>query len=53
MIVYQNITRRFGHASTDRQSAYLTKEEIAQNAEQDVLLGIIMYMCRMWLVDIL
>lgn len=27
-IVYKNVPRRFGHAATDRQSAYLSPEEI-------------------------
>ena len=27
-VVYKNITRRFGHAATDRQAAYLSSNEI-------------------------
>lgn len=32
-ILYQNIRRRFGHAATDRQIAYLTQKEIDAAAE--------------------
>ena len=34
---YTNITRQFGHAATDRQSAYLTHEEISYMAQSNVL----------------
>ena len=34
---YTNITRQFGHAATDRQSAYLSHEEISHMAQSNVL----------------
>jgi len=40
-IIFQNIPRRYGHAATDRQMAYLTKEEILNAMEQDVVLKFI------------
>jgi 2-oxoisovalerate dehydrogenase E1 component len=36
-LLFHNMPRRFGHAATDRQSAYLTSEEIAQQAERNPL----------------
>jgi len=30
VILYQNLTRRFGHAATDRQFAYMGSEEVAR-----------------------
>lgn len=38
VIVYKNLTRRFGHAATDRQSAYLTNKEINKMASTNYLL---------------
>ncbi|CAB9498379.1 oxoisovalerate dehydrogenase subunit beta [Seminavis robusta] len=37
VILYQNITRRFGHAASDRQQAYLDPERIQAMAESDLL----------------
>eukprot|EP00591_Stephanopyxis_turris_P010386 CAMPEP_0195522446 /NCGR_PEP_ID=MMETSP0794_2-20130614/20624_1 /TAXON_ID=515487 /ORGANISM="Stephanopyxis turris, Strain CCMP 815" /LENGTH=822 /DNA_ID=CAMNT_0040652207 /DNA_START=461 /DNA_END=2929 /DNA_ORIENTATION=+ len=38
IVLYSNLTRRFGHAATDRQSAYLTNGEIQTAADTDVIL---------------
>eukprot|EP00759_Apiculatamorpha_spiralis_P027230 PhF_6_TR30148/c0_g1_i1/m.44134/K11381/bkdA; 2-oxoisovalerate dehydrogenase E1 component len=46
LLYVHNIPRRFGHAATDRQSAYLTKSEIESNAARNPLLP----MCQL-LVD--
>lgn len=40
LLVLQDITRRFGHAATDRQAAYLSKQEIQSSAERNPLLGL-------------
>ena len=37
VVVFENLPRRFGHAATDRQSAYLSAEEIAAAAARDPL----------------
>jgi hypothetical protein len=37
LILYQELTRRFGHAATDRQHAYLDADDIASMAESDVV----------------
>mmetsp|Transcript_31006 Transcript_31006/g.47500 ORF Transcript_31006/g.47500 Transcript_31006/m.47500 type:complete len:849 (+) Transcript_31006:121-2667(+) len=37
VILYHGIIRRFGHAATDRQHAYLEKEDIQGMADTDVL----------------
>jgi len=37
VIIYQNLTRRFGHAATDRQHAYLDDEQIQSMADCHVL----------------
>ena len=37
VIVYQNLPRRFGHAATDRQSAYLTREQMESQQQCTVL----------------
>ena len=39
LLVFKNLSRRFGHASTDRQAAYLSQEEIQAAAETNHLLG--------------
>jgi 2-oxoisovalerate dehydrogenase E1 component len=39
VLVYDNLPRRFGHAATDRQSAYLSAEKIAQLEASNPLLG--------------
>ena len=36
-VLYKNIRRRFGHAATDRQIAYLTQEEIDEVADYNNL----------------
>ena len=38
-LVYSNLARRFGHAGTDRQAAYLTADEIEQAAYTNPLEG--------------
>jgi len=37
VVLYQNLTRRFGHAATDRQAAYLDEERIQSMADCDLL----------------
>ena len=37
LVLYQGITRRFGHAATDRQRAYLPDDEIERMADTDVV----------------
>jgi len=37
VIVYHNVPRRFGHAATDRQAAYLTASEIQASADRNPL----------------
>jgi TPP-dependent pyruvate/acetoin dehydrogenase alpha subunit len=37
LILYQELTRRFGHAATDRQHAYLDVNDIESMAESDVV----------------
>jgi 2-oxoisovalerate dehydrogenase E1 component len=37
-IAYSNLPRRFGHAATDRQNAYLTETQIQQQQDTDPLL---------------
>ena len=37
IVLYQNLVRRFGHAATDRQSAYLSPTQIQNMAETTVL----------------
>ncbi len=37
LLLLSNLPRRFGHAATDRQFAYLTAEEIQAQVEQDPL----------------
>lgn len=38
-LVFRNLARRFGHAATDRQAAYLTADEIQAARDADALLG--------------
>ena len=38
-LIFSNIPRRFGHAATDRQAAYLTAEEIARAQQRNPLAG--------------
>lgn len=38
VLVFDNLPRRFGHAATDRQDAYLTSEEIARVQNRNPLL---------------
>jgi 2-oxoisovalerate dehydrogenase E1 component len=40
MLVFKSLPRRFGHAATDRQFAYLTDSEINRVVEHDPLSGI-------------
>mmetsp|Transcript_71883 Transcript_71883/g.191749 ORF Transcript_71883/g.191749 Transcript_71883/m.191749 type:complete len:733 (-) Transcript_71883:39-2237(-) len=37
-VVFKGLPRRFGHAATDRQQAYLTDEQIQEAMDTDVLL---------------
>jgi 2-oxoisovalerate dehydrogenase E1 component len=37
IIIYKNIVRRFGHAASDRQAAYLDDEQIQNMANTDVV----------------
>lgn len=37
LLLYKDITRRFGHAATDRQHAYLSENEVISMAESDVI----------------
>ena len=37
LLLYKDITRRFGHAATDRQHAYLSESEVLSMAESDVI----------------
>lgn len=37
VILYKNLVRRFGHAATDRQHAYLREEDIRSMADVDIL----------------
>jgi len=37
LLLYKDITRRFGHAATDRQHAYLSEDEVISMAESDVI----------------
>jgi 2-oxoisovalerate dehydrogenase E1 component len=39
-LILSDITRRFGHAATDRQAAYMTAKEIQQRADRNSLLGL-------------
>ena len=39
MLVLKNIPRRFGHAATDRQAAYLSADEIAAASQNNPLAG--------------
>lgn len=39
-VVFENLSRRFGHAATDRQEAYLDAHEIAQAAEKSAVAGL-------------
>ncbi|KAL3810515.1 hypothetical protein ACHAXA_005657, partial [Cyclostephanos tholiformis] len=37
LVLYRELTRRFGHAATDRQTAYLDADTIESMAESDVI----------------
>jgi TPP-dependent pyruvate/acetoin dehydrogenase alpha subunit len=37
VLLFENLPRRFGHAATDRQAAYMTAEEITSSADNDPL----------------
>ena len=39
LLVYNSLARRFGHAATDRQSAYLTTQQIKSLADSNPLAG--------------
>lgn len=40
VLVLRDITRRFGHAATDRQAAYMTRAEIQEWEDRNPLLGL-------------
>ncbi len=40
-LIFSNLTRRFGHAATDRQDAYLSKDQIDACADKNPLQGLI------------
>ncbi len=46
LIVMDEVKRQFGHAATDRQSAYLSAEEIANFADNDLLLRLCAQMMK-------
>lgn len=37
LLLYSNLPRRFGHAATDRQSSYMSEEEILSEANRNPL----------------
>ncbi|KNC80869.1 hypothetical protein SARC_06785 [Sphaeroforma arctica JP610] len=39
-VIFSGLVRRFGHAATDRQSAYLTQEHIQKQAAHNALAGL-------------
>eukprot|EP01134_Creolimax_fragrantissima_P006074 CFRG6074T1 len=39
-IIFSGLARRFGHAATDRQAAYLTDEDIKEQASSNALAGL-------------
>ena len=39
VLVFKSLTRRFGHAATDRQAAYMSNVEITNNANRNNLEG--------------
>jgi 2-oxoisovalerate dehydrogenase E1 component len=39
ILVFDGLPRRFGHAATDRQTAYMTPEEIQAQTDKDPLAG--------------
>ncbi|KAL7535778.1 hypothetical protein ACHAXR_008436 [Thalassiosira sp. AJA248-18] len=48
LILYQELTRRFGHAATDRQSAYMEQDVIDSMAESDVVASGIVQAAEQW-----
>ena len=48
LILYEELTRRFGHAATDRQHAYLDPSVIESMAEKDVVAGAIVQAVEQW-----
>lgn len=48
LLLYQELTRRFGHAATDRQHAYLDQEAIDSMAESDVIAGGVIQAAEQW-----
>jgi 2-oxoisovalerate dehydrogenase E1 component len=48
LILYEELTRRFGHAATDRQHAYLDPSVIESMAEKDVVAGGIVQSVEQW-----
>ncbi|KAL9190817.1 hypothetical protein ACHAXT_000523 [Thalassiosira profunda] len=48
LILYQELTRRFGHAATDRQHAYLDADAVDRMAESDVVASGIVQAAEQW-----
>ncbi|KAL7547356.1 hypothetical protein ACHAWF_010672 [Thalassiosira exigua] len=48
LILYQEIIRRFGHAATDRQHAYLEADAVDRMAESDVVASGIVQAAEQW-----
>mmetsp|Transcript_1141 Transcript_1141/g.2241 ORF Transcript_1141/g.2241 Transcript_1141/m.2241 type:complete len:816 (-) Transcript_1141:200-2647(-) len=48
LILYQELTRRFGHAATDRQHAYLNADVVDRMAESDVVASGIVQAAEQW-----
>jgi 2-oxoisovalerate dehydrogenase E1 component len=48
IILYEELTRRFGHAASDRQHAYLDAKVIESMAEKDVVAGGIIQAVEQW-----
>lgn len=48
LVLYQELTRRFGHAATDRQHAYLDAEVVDRMAESDVVASGIVQAAEQW-----
>ena len=48
LILYQELVRRFGHAATDRQHAYLDAGRINRMVERDVVASGIVQAAELW-----
>lgn len=52
IMLIRGLVRRFGHAATDRQAAYLTPEQIATAANTNHLSGTVLILVLLVLVDL-